>query len=199
MAEGIRRVEEAHGAAQPGAMAGTYAALVLIRRGALDKGAPAAEDMLELARRIEDPQVLGPALVASALVAEAQGDGASALRSVEEYRHVTRNRPYFRAQNLTDAARIACAAGDIALAEGLLDNVVTAAERDRLSALTVRATITGAQGRIRGGGRWLEGARLRLRAGARPRGAGEEDAANAILEELGVPLPPAQTAARTAK
>ena len=54
VAEGIRRVEEAHGAAQPGAMAGTYAAFVLIRRGALDKGAPAAEDMLELARRIED-------------------------------------------------------------------------------------------------------------------------------------------------
>jgi class 3 adenylate cyclase/tetratricopeptide (TPR) repeat protein len=199
VADGIRRVEEAHGAAQPGAMAGTYAAFVLIRRGALDKGAPAAEDMLELARRIEDPQVLGPALVAAALVAEAQGDGASALRSVEEYRHVTRNRPYFRAQNLTDAARIACAAGDLALAEGLLDNVVTAAERDRLSALTVRATITGSKDEFAEAAVGWKALGCVFEQALTLRGAGEEDAATAIFDELGVPLPPAQTAARTAK
>ena len=113
---------------------------------------------------------------------------------------MTRNRPYFRAQNLTDAARIACAAGDIALAEGLLDNVVTAAERDRLSALTVRATITEAKDAFAEAAAGLEGARLCLRARARAprrRRGGRRERRSST--ELGVPLPPAQTAARTAK
>jgi tetratricopeptide (TPR) repeat protein len=199
VAESIRRVEEAHGAAQPGAMAGTYAALVLIQRGALDEGANAAENMLALARRIEDPQVLGPAVVASGLVAQAQGDRTSAVRSIAEYRRVTRNRPYLRAQNLTDAARIACGAGEVALADSLLDNVVTAAKRDRLSALTVRATIDeDATAYVEAAAGWkalgcpLEHALALV-------GAGRHAEAAPILEELGVPLPPAQIAARTAK
>ena len=112
---------------------------------------------------------------------------------------MTRNRPYFRAQNLTDAARIACAAGDIALAEGLLDNVVTAAERDRLSALTVRATITGVKDEFAEAAVGWKALGCVFEQALALRGAGEEDAANAILEKLGVPLPPAQTAARTAK
>ena len=179
-------------------MAGTYAAFVLIRRGALDKGAPAAEDCSSL-REGSRPQVLGPSLVASALVAEAQGDGAPALRSVEEYRHVTRNRPYFRAQNLTDAARIACAAGDIALAEGLLDNVVTAAERDRLSALTVRATITGVKDEFAEAAVGWKALGCVSSSRRSPSAAPERKTPRTILEQLGVPLPPAQTAARTAK
>ena len=199
VAEGIRRVEEAHGAAQPGAMAQTYAAFVLIHRGALDASASLAANVLERARKIEDPQVLGPALIASALVAEATGNPSSAVSAVEEYRHVTRNRPYFRAQNLTDAARIACAAGDIALAEGLLDNVVTAAERDRLSALTVRATIAGDKDAFAEAAAGWKALGCVFEQALALRGAGDDDAASAILEELGVPLPPAQTAARTAK
>ena len=167
VAEGIRSVEEAHGAAQPGAMAQTYAALVLIQRGALDASASVAANVLERARKIEDPQVLGPALIASALVAEATGDPSSAVSAVEEYRHVTRNRPYFRAQNLTDAARIACAAGDIALAEGLLDNVVTS-RRARSAVCPHRpGDDRRRRGRIRGGCGRVEGTRMWLRAGAR--------------------------------
>jgi hypothetical protein len=199
VAESIRSFEEAHGAAQPGAMAQGYAAFVLIRRGAINESATVAAHVLANARKIEDPQVLGPALVASALVAEATGNPSSAVSAVEECRHVTRNRPYFRTQNLTDAARVACSAGDIALAEGLLDNVVTAAERDRLSALTVRATISEAKvafAEVAAGwnafGCPFEHALALL-------GAGEEAAGTAILDQLGVQLPPTQTAARTAK
>jgi class 3 adenylate cyclase/tetratricopeptide (TPR) repeat protein len=199
VAEGVRSFEEAHGAAQPGAMAGTYAAFVLIRRGAIDESATVAENVLAHARRIEDPQVLGPALVASALVADAQGDEAAALGNVEEYRHVTRNRPYFRAQNLTDAARVACGAGDVALAEGLLDNIVTAAERDRLSALTVRATISNDNGTYAEVAAGWKALGCVFEQALALRGAGEEAQAASILADLGVPPPPAQTAARTAK
>ena len=113
VAENIRSFEEVHGAAQPGAIAQGYAAFVLVRRGAINESATVAANALAHARKIEDPQVLGPALVASALVAEATGNPSSAVSDVEEYRHVTRNRPYFRAQNLTDAARVACGAGTL--------------------------------------------------------------------------------------
>ena len=203
VAEEVRHFEEAHGPAQPTAMAQTYAALVLIWRGVLDEGARAAEDVLVHARKIEDPQVLGPALAASALVADAQGNGAAALRHVEEYRHVTRNRPFFRAQNLTDAVRIACARGDIDLAEGLLDNVVTAAERDRLSELTARATIAAARGEnaraafneAAGGWKQLE---CVLEQALALEAAGDLDAAQEIFARLGIPQAD-QTAARTAK
>jgi class 3 adenylate cyclase/tetratricopeptide (TPR) repeat protein len=199
VAEGIRSFEETHGAAQPGAMAQGYAAFVLIRRGALEQGAVTAANVLAHARKIEDPQVLGPALVASALVAEAQGDQASALRNVEEYRHVTRNRPYHRAQNLTDAARVACTAGEVALAEGLLDNVVTAAERDRLSALTVRATIDNDKGAYADAATGWKALGCVFEHALALRGAGDEAEAAGILAELGVPPASAQTAARTAK
>jgi class 3 adenylate cyclase len=199
VANGIRRFEETHGPAQPGAMAQGYAAFVLIRRGAIDEGATVAANVLAHARLIEDPQVLGPALVASALVAEATGNSSSAVSDVEEYRHVTRNRPYFRAQNLTDAARVACAAGDIALAEGLLDNVVTAAERDRLSALTVRAMISEDRGAYTEAAAGWKALGCVFEHALALRGAGEETEAASILAELGVPPAAAQTAARTAK
>ncbi len=199
VAESIRSFEEVHGAAQPGAMAQGYAAFVLIRRGALQESATVAAKALAHARKIEDPQVLGPALVASALVAEVAGNRSSAVSAVEEYRHVTRNRPYFRAQNLTDAARVACSAGDVALAEGLLDNVVTAAERDRLSALTVRATISEAKGAFAEAAAGWKALGCPLEHALALLGAGEAAAGMAILDRLGVQLPPTQTAARTAK
>ena len=199
VAEEIRLFEEEHGAAQPGAMAQSYAALVLIRRGALAESTAVAADVLALAKEIEDPQVLGPALVASALVEEAHGNLLAAVGHVEEYRHVTRNRPYARAQNLTDAARVAVAAGDAALAEGLLDNVVTAAERDRLSALTVRATISGAKDAYWEAAAGWKALGCVFEQALALRGAGEEAEAASILAELGVPPASAQTAARTAK
>ncbi len=91
VAESIRSFEEAHGAAQPGAMAQGYAAFVLIRRGASSRARRWPQTCSRTRRKIEDPQVLGPALVASALVAEATGNLSSAVSDVEEYRHVTRN------------------------------------------------------------------------------------------------------------
>ena len=202
--EEVRRVEEQHGAAQPGAMAQTYAALVHVRRGNLVDAEAVAEDALSRSRVVEDPQVLGPALVVSALLAEAKANASEALRYVEEFRRVTRDRPWFRAQNLTDAARVACAGGNVELAVSLLDNVVTAAEWDRLAALTARATITAARGErsldlyAEAAAGWQELGCVFEQALAL-RGAGDGEAASAILGELGVPLPPAQTAARTAK
>jgi class 3 adenylate cyclase/tetratricopeptide (TPR) repeat protein len=203
-AEEVRRVEEQHGAAQPGAMAQTYAALVHIRRSNLAVAEAVAEDALSRSRVIEDPQVLGPALVVSALLEEAKAGTSAALGHVNEFREVTRDRPWFRAQNLTDAARVACAGGNVDLAESLLDNVVTAAEWDRLAALTAGATIVAARGEpaLELFAEAAEGWKTLgciFEQGLALIGAGRQAEGAAILEELGVPLPPAQTAARTAK
>jgi class 3 adenylate cyclase/tetratricopeptide (TPR) repeat protein len=203
-AEQVRLVEEHLGAAQPGAMAQTYAALVHVRRGDLVDAETTAEDALARSRLIEDPQVLGPALVVSALVEEAKGNMSSALRYAAEFRQVTRDRPWFRAQNLTDATRIACAGDDLELAASLLGDVVTAAEWDRLAALTARATIAAARGEpatelfLEASAGWKALGCVFEHAMALV-GAGREAEGLAILEELGVRLPPAQTAARTAK
>ncbi len=204
--EDIRRFEEEHGAAQPGGMAQAYAALTLTWRGLIDESAAVMERELPLAREIEDPQVLGPALVAEALLDWARGDNRTALSRLEEWHEVTRSRPFFRSQNVTEAVRIACATGNIDLAERMLDNVVTAAERDRLSALMARATIAGARGDDDAAkSAYAEAAvgwkafGCRLEHALALRGAGEHPEAAAILAELGVALPPAQTAARTAK
>ena len=204
VADGVTRYEEQHGPAQPGGMARPYAVLVQTWRGALDDDMTAAREALTRARPIEDPQVTAPAMVITALAHLRHGDAESALELVREYWDITRGRPFFRAQNLSDAVRIACAAGDIELAERLLDNVVTAAERDRLSALTARATIaqTGGEDATRLFEEAAEGwgaFGCRLEHALALRGAGQETEAAAILGELGVVATPVQTAARTAK
>jgi hypothetical protein len=159
---------------------------------------------LPLAREIEDAQVLGPALVAAALLDWTRGDDQSALAYLENWYEVTRSRAYVRSQNLTDAVRVACGAGNIELADQLLDNVITAAERDRLSTLMARATIAEARGEA-SKALYAEAAEgwkafgCKLEHALALRGAGNEAEAAAILDELGVVPPATQTAARTAK
>ncbi len=132
--------------AQPYFMATTYGVQVRTWRGSVTDASTLMENTLSGAREVEDAQVFGPALVASALIAEATGDLSSARDRLEEWDTVTRKRPFFRAQSLTDAVRVACACGDVALAERLRQGVITAAERDRLSDLTAQAAIAEAQG-----------------------------------------------------
>ena len=89
-------------------------------RGAVDEGAMSLQTSLERTRSDRGPAGTRrrPSLSPRSSRRRKATAGA-ALPHVEEYRHVTRNRPYFRAQNLTDAVRVACASGDLALAEGL--------------------------------------------------------------------------------
>jgi tetratricopeptide (TPR) repeat protein len=200
----IRRFEEQHGTAQPGGIAQAYEALVLVWRGLLEDASAVMAHELPLARDIKDPQVLGPALVAAAFLASADGMRGAATGYLEEWDTTTRERPFFRSQNLTDATRIACVLGEVDLAERFLANVNTRAERDRLSDLTARATIADARGEdatsafLEAAAGW-EAFGCRLEHALALRGARDGARAEAILAELGAALSPAQTAARTAK
>ncbi len=120
--------------------------------------------------------------------------------------HVTQHRPYFRAQNLTDAVRVACGAGDIdsgrepprQCRHGRRVGSARCTHRsrnDRERARRHEAADCGVPRPPRGGRRSAAGFEYALALS----GAGREAEATPILEELGVPLPPAQTAARTAK
>ena len=82
-AEGVRQFSEAHGRSQPAAIASTYCAHVLVRRGATAEASTLMDDTLPYAREIEDAQSLGPALVVRALVDEVCGDLASASDRIE--------------------------------------------------------------------------------------------------------------------
>ena len=144
-ADAARDRTEEQGRGQPYAIASTYLAHVLVWRGSVVDAAAVMDDVLPRARAIEDPQVLGPALIVSAMVAEARGELSSARLLLEEWEKATHDRPFFRAQNLTDAVRVACATGNIPLAEKVREGVVTAAQRDRLSDLTAQAVIAEAR------------------------------------------------------
>jgi class 3 adenylate cyclase/tetratricopeptide (TPR) repeat protein len=203
-AAGIRKFEAEHGAAQPGGMAQAYAVLVRTWRGELDGDVRLAREVLEETRRIDDPQVSAPPMIVAALAELRNDDVDAALRLVRQYYDVTSQRPFFRTQNLSEAVRVACSAGDVELAERLLDNVVTAAERDRLSELTARATIATARGedataQFAEAAEGWEAFGCRFEHALALRGAGRQSEAVAILDELGVAPTATQTAARTAK
>ena len=145
-ADDIRQRTEEQGRTQAYWIASTYLALVLVRRGRIEDAAAVMDETLPRAREVHDPQVLAPALAVAALLAATRGDTPAARGLVEEWEAAIRNRLFFRAQNVTDTVRIACELGDPVWAERLREGVVTAAERDRLSALTAEAAIAWSRG-----------------------------------------------------
>jgi class 3 adenylate cyclase/tetratricopeptide (TPR) repeat protein len=142
------RAEPEHQRGQPYAIASTYLALVLLRRGALDDASRLLDATLPFAREIEDPQVLGPALAVAALVGWTRRDLDGVRARLEEWDTVTRGRPFFRAQNLTDVVRLACELGELDLAERLRARVVAVPERDRLADLAALAAVAEASGDV---------------------------------------------------
>jgi class 3 adenylate cyclase len=133
---------------QPHVIASTYLALALAQRGALADASQVLDETLPHARKVGDPQALGPALAASAVVERARGDAAAVRARLGEWDTATHDRPFFRAQNVTDAVRLACELGDLPLAERLRARIVTTSERDRLSGLSALAAINEAAGDV---------------------------------------------------
>lgn len=147
LADEVIAQDRAHGGGYVSVMAEACKGQVLVRRGQLAAAAAVVEELLPQARRIDDLQVLVPALVTAALLHEARGERVAALALAEEADRLTRERSgghWYRGQHLADLARTAAAAGARPLVERLTAEQVYA--RHRLGAATARAVLAEADG-----------------------------------------------------
>jgi tetratricopeptide (TPR) repeat protein len=149
--------ERLHGRSYSGVMGLSHKALVLIRRGAVDEARSLSDELLPRARRIEDPQILAPALITAALIEHACGRLSAAVALVEELSSTTRDP--FRANQVTDAVGVCLAAGKVALARKLLDQLPVAMARHRHALLTGEAAMLEAEGELeQAAGRYAQAA-----------------------------------------
>jgi class 3 adenylate cyclase/tetratricopeptide (TPR) repeat protein len=124
---------------------------VLVHRGQRAGARELVAELLPAAREIDDLQVLVPALAAAALVEQADGRPAAAVRLVADLQALTGDRDgghWYRAQYLTDLARLCVAAGTPSLGQELLEATRTAPARHRHAALSARAVLAEARGEV---------------------------------------------------
>ncbi|HXG25987.1 MAG TPA: AAA family ATPase, partial [Candidatus Binatia bacterium] len=111
----------AGGSSRVSVMAQTVQARILADRGATDDAADLERDYLARARKLRDPQDLGPALAAAAALRRALGDVAGATDLIAELERVTRGRdPSQRVHELPHAARLCRIGGRMDIAEALI-------------------------------------------------------------------------------
>jgi class 3 adenylate cyclase/tetratricopeptide (TPR) repeat protein len=139
--------DQASGGGQLGVLTRVYLAHVLVHRAAVGDAEVHVEALLPGARESGDPQVLVPGLTAAALVATVRGEDARALEHVRELEQMTRDKFAWRDYCLAWPARIAVAAGDVALAQAFLDDQEYDAAWNRASRVAARALLAEAAGR----------------------------------------------------
>jgi len=124
-----------------------YVAHVHLFRGDIAVAGSVRDQFMRRAEENGDPQVLIPALAASALVDNELGNRDAAVGAVARIEHATRNRPVRRGQHLADAVRICVAAGAADLASRLLEGPESPGARQRHQALAARALLAEAHER----------------------------------------------------
>ena len=104
---------------------------------------------MDLARPLEELQVLTPALVVAAQVAVADGDATVASGLLREFREKTLGvAALYRESQLAEAARAAAAIDERETLERLVADSEEWTLRDRLHVQTARATLAEMEGRI---------------------------------------------------
>ncbi len=136
------------GGGQVTVMARTYQARVLVERGRVDQAAALTPEFFPRAREIGDPQVMSPALAVAALVDLRDGRPDAAVSLVEEFDRSTERYSSYRSHLLPDLLRISVATGRLDLAERVAEQASGAAARFRHAAITARAILAEAGGRI---------------------------------------------------
>jgi class 3 adenylate cyclase/tetratricopeptide (TPR) repeat protein len=145
-AEQLMDFDEAYGGSQIGIMALTYRTRVVVLRGETEGGGSAKDRFLAAARLSGDLQVLVPALAVAALVDYAEGARGSAVALVRELEQSTRDYAGWRAHELPAAVRVCAGAGELDLAQRLLEGPAEIVARDRYQSLTAHAVLAEAQG-----------------------------------------------------
>ncbi len=140
-----------HGDTQIVTVAGLYRARVLAHRGEVATAVELAEVFTPAARRIEDLQVLAPALLA-AIVAHAAADHhAQSLALVEEFDEATIEGPTeYRELYLPEIVRVTLAAGKPELAVRIVGDRPVHVRRARLAMASCRALLAEAAGDLGG-------------------------------------------------
>jgi class 3 adenylate cyclase/tetratricopeptide (TPR) repeat protein len=123
-----------------------YESHVLFCRGQLADASALRDAFLPRARESSDPQVLMPALATSAVIELSRGATAAAVSLIAELEAATRDGPVRRAQHLPDALRVCAAAGEMDLAETLLDRTEVSAARQVNAVHAARAVFAEAEG-----------------------------------------------------
>jgi hypothetical protein len=169
----------------------------------LNRGQP-TEDLdrlVERARRVEDLQVLAPALVLAARGAVTSGDTGRALALLKEFDEATTDRAsMYRSAHAPEVVRLLIGAGEVELARSVVERSGVVTMRDGVFVDTAAALLHAVEGerdpdtwraleeRWRAYGDPLEEALAAREVG---RTDGDTDAtkrADALLESLGVPV-----------
>ncbi len=139
-----------HGDTQIVTVAGLYRARVLAHRGEVFPAVELAEVFTPAARRIEDLQVLAPALLA-AIVAHAAADHhAQSLDLIEEFDAATIEGPTeYRELYLPEIVRATLAAGKPELAVRIVGDRPVHVRRTRLAVASCRALLAEADGDLK--------------------------------------------------
>jgi class 3 adenylate cyclase/tetratricopeptide (TPR) repeat protein len=130
------------------AVAQTTRSKILLLRGRRDE-VLGAEELVALARPVEDLQALAPALAAAAQISLATGDAAAAAAFVREFEEVTRDvAAQYREWQLPEVVRCAIEVGEVDLAERLVDQSSGLVERDRLNVAAASAALAERRGEL---------------------------------------------------
>ena len=121
---------------------------VRAQRGSLDEARRDVATFLPRAREVADPQILLPALVRAALAVAASGDLDQAVALATEFARTTGTSAGHSYPLLPTVLRVCAAAGEITLAESLVDGAAEAASSELLlsSKVTARAILAEAHG-----------------------------------------------------
>ncbi len=139
--------EREHGGGQIEVFGLLAVARVLAHRGLGEAAARNVEAMLPRAREIGDPQAVLVALEIAAEVSASGGDHVGAMALVAELERETRGRSAWRTGFVPPALRLCAHAGELELAEMLLDGADFPGRRYEHSRVAGRAVLAEAQGR----------------------------------------------------
>jgi class 3 adenylate cyclase/tetratricopeptide (TPR) repeat protein len=128
------------------AVAHVTRAKILVLRGRPEE-ALGAEELIALARPVEDLQAIAPALAAAAQISLATGGVAAAAAFVREFDEVTRDvAAQYRESQLPEVVRCAIQVGEVALGGRLVEQSSGLVERDRLNVLAASAALAEHRG-----------------------------------------------------
>jgi len=141
----LLRWGEAHDNGQIEAGALRAKAEVLLQRGRREDVGALQSRLLSLARRIEQLQVLIPALAVSAVIEQARGEIERAVGFIDELDQSTRDLAPWRAHHLPTVVRILVGAGEVSRAEHFMKGMDVVFLRDRNCLLTGQALVAEAK------------------------------------------------------